>query len=253
MKVQFRIIGVLALLGLLAALFILPYAYGLLGDVLEEVRLELGLSESAFRAMVIAQATLMYAVAALIGGLLYQRAGFKLPFFERAFGEDTEPVDLKQWSWWTIGTGMVVALVIIGGDSIFYRLGSPLSLHTAELPAWWAGIMAALSAGIGEELLMRFFLMTVLTLLFLKTLRMSVTIAVWSAIILVALIFGALHLPATAGLVALTPVVIARGLILNGVAGVAFGFLYWKQGLESAMVAHFLADVVIHGLTPLFF
>ncbi len=131
----------MALLGLVAAMLVLPYAYDLLGDVLEEVRLELGLSESSFRTMVIAQATLMHAVVALIGGLLYQRAGFKLPFFERGFGENTEPVDWRRWSSWTIGIGLAIALVIIGGDYVFWVLGSPLSLHTTQLPAWWGFLM----------------------------------------------------------------------------------------------------------------
>jgi len=38
---------------------------------------------------------------------------------------------------------------------------------------------------------------------------------------------------------------------LNGLGGLAFGWLYWKQGLESAMMAHFLADIVLHVITPL--
>jgi membrane protease YdiL (CAAX protease family) len=49
----------------------------------------------------------------------------------------------------------------------------------------------------------------------------------------------------------LNPLVITRALVLNGVGGLAFGWLYWKQGLESAMIAHFSADVVLHVITPL--
>ncbi len=112
--------------------------------------------------------------------------------------------------------------------------------------------MGAFSAGIGEELLMRFFLMTLLTLIFLKLFRKNHTIAAWSAIILVALIFGALHLPPTAELVELTPLLKVRAILLNGIAGIALGLLYWKRGLESAMVAHFLTDVIVHGLSPVF-
>ena len=108
--------------------------------------------------------------------------------------------------------------------------------------------MAAFSAGIGEELLIRFLLMTLLTLLFLKLFRMARPTAVWSAIILVALVFGALHLPATAELVELSSLIIVRAMLLNGIAGIAFGLLYWKRGLESAIVAHILTDVIVHGL-----
>jgi hypothetical protein len=49
----------------------------------------------------------------------------------------------------------------------------------------------------------------------------------------------------------LTPVVVARALVLNGVAGATFGVLYWRAGLEAAMVAHVAADVVLHGVGPL--
>jgi membrane protease YdiL (CAAX protease family) len=38
---------------------------------------------------------------------------------------------------------------------------------------------------------------------------------------------------------------------LNGLAGVAFGWLYWKRGLESAIVAHFSADIILHVLLAL--
>lgn len=252
MKVNFKIIGFLAFLGLLAAIFSLPYVYGLFGDVLIEARLELGLSESAFNAILIAQATIIYAFSALIGGLLYRQAGFRLPLLERALGEEEIRVNMKSWFSWTIGTGLALAILIIVGDYVFYKMGSPLSLFEAELPAWWAGLMGAFSAGIGEELLMRFFLMTLLTLIFLKLFRTNHTIAVWSAIILVAVIFGALHLPATAELVELTLLIIVRAILLNGIAGIALGLLYWKLGLESAMVAHFLTDVIVHGLSPIF-
>jgi membrane protease YdiL (CAAX protease family) len=35
-------------------------------------------------------------------------------------------------------------------------------------------------------------------------------------------------------------------VLLNAVAGIPFGFLYWRKGLEHAMAAHFCADVVLH-------
>lgn len=252
MRESLKIILFLALLGFVAALFSLPYIYGLLGDVLEEARLELGLSEHLYNAILIAQATLFYALAALIGGSLYRRAGFRLPVLERAFGQTEEPVVWRAWLAWSLGTGVAVAVVIIVGDYIFFRLGSPLSLFVSELPAWWAGMLAAFAAGVGEELLMRFLLMTLLTLLFLRVFRLGQDAAVWIAIVVVAFVFGLLHLPATAELTALTPLIVVRGILLNALAGIAFGYLYWKRGLEAAMAAHFVADLFIHGVTPLF-
>lgn len=75
--------------------------------------------------------------------------------------------------------------------------------------------------------------------------------AMWTANVLAAVLFGLGHLPATAALVALTPLVVLRAIVLNGVVGVACGWLYWRQGLEMAMGAHFSADIVLHVLLPL--
>lgn len=38
--------------------------------------------------------------------------------------------------------------------------------------------------------------------------------------------------------------------MLNMLAGIVFGALYWKLGLEHAMVAHFCADLVLHVAIP---
>jgi hypothetical protein len=45
--------------------------------------------------------------------------------------------------------------------------------------------------------------------------------------------------------VPLTPGLIVRALLLNGVAGIAFGYLYWRQGSEAAMVGHMAAHLAI--------
>jgi membrane protease YdiL (CAAX protease family) len=60
----------------------------------------------------------------------------------------------------------------------------------------------------------------------------------WAAIGVSAVLFGVGHLPALAQAVGLTPALIARTVLLNAVAGVAFGWLYWRRSLEAAMVAH---------------
>jgi membrane protease YdiL (CAAX protease family) len=73
----------------------------------------------------------------------------------------------------------------------------------------------------------------------------------WVANILSAILFGIGHLPATALIIPLTTLVITRAIILNGFVGIVCGYLYWKRGLESAMVAHFSADIVLHVLLAL--
>jgi len=45
--------------------------------------------------------------------------------------------------------------------------------------------------------------------------------------------------------------VVTRAIVLNGLAGIVWGWLYWKSGLEAAMVSHFSADIVLHVIWPL--
>ena len=45
---------------------------------------------------------------------------------------------------------------------------------------------------------------------------------------------------------------IVRAMTLNGMAGIGFGWLYWQYGLEAAMLSHFSADILLHGLGPIF-
>jgi membrane protease YdiL (CAAX protease family) len=74
---------------------------------------------------------------------------------------------------------------------------------------------------------------------------------IWTANILAAVLFGLGHLPALVPLVPITPLVIARTVVLNGVLGIALGWLYWKRGLEAAIVSHFSADIILHVLLAL--
>ena len=99
---------------------------------------------------------------------------------------------------------------------------------------------------------MRLFLMTLLAWLATGFGRRRAHPAVfWGAIVIAALLFGVGHLPAAANLWSLDEMVVVRTLALNAIAGLAFGWLYWKRGIEMAMLAHFSADIVLHVLAPL--
>ena len=58
--------------------------------------------------------------------------------------------------------------------------------------------------------------------------------------------FGLGHLPATAALAPLSGALVVRAVVLNGTAGLVFGALYRRYGLEWAMTSHFGVDIVAH-------
>ncbi len=40
--------------------------------------------------------------------------------------------------------------------------------------------------------------------------------------------------------------VVVAALLLNSIASLAFTHLYWRRGLEAAMLAHFITDILLY-------
>ena len=97
--------------------------------------------------------------------------------------------------------------------------------------------------------MMRLFFMSLLAFLGWKlffrrseTVPTSILIA---ANFISALLFAAGHLPATAAMFgALTPLPLLRCFLLNGAAGLVFGWFYRKFGIQYAMLSHALFHIV---------
>ena len=108
--------------------------------------------------------------------------------------------------------------------------------------------------GITEEVLLRWGLMTVLAWLawrFVQGKRGAAGAGlVWLGIVASALLFGIGHLPVASYLVgSLTAVVVFFVVGVNAAFGLLFGWLYWRRGLESAMIAHALTHLVSYVAT----
>lgn len=107
-----------------------------------------------------------------------------------------------------------------------------------------------LYGGIVEELLVRWGLMTLLVWaawrLFQKGQGQPRSTFFVGAILLSSLIFAAGHLPLALLLVPkATPAYVGFVLVANSAFGVIAGFLYWKKGLESAVIAHMVTHAVL--------
>jgi membrane protease YdiL (CAAX protease family) len=93
------------------------------------------------------------------------------------------------------------------------------------IPLWKRLLGAVLYGGITEELLMRLFLMALVAWLVGRWWRtpggLPASGAFWIAIVLVAVLFGLGHLPATSAITPLTATIVVGALVLNGVAEIA--------------------------------
>ncbi len=109
---------------------------------------------------------------------------------------------------------------------------------------------------IAEEVAMRFFAMSLVAWVFYRIKSTPdgkpTTIGMWLSIIIAALLFGISHLPAVLFFADLSIAHILRIILLNAIGGIVFGLMFWKHGLEYAMLSHFGMDIILHVLLPPF-
>jgi len=259
--INWKVFFILWIAGILSVIAILPYVLSLQSNVLQN--LELPIPLPLVITLQVLQSAILFAIA-IFGGLFFAgRVGLGMPILDSLTRGESVADKVRTILPLSIILGVFSTLVLLGLEFFYFQpammkeLGetaTALNLQTSQ-PAAWKGLLASFYGGIAEEILLRLFVMSLLVWLghFLsKTADGKPTGGVfWAANILAAVLFGLGHLPATALLVPMTPLIIFRAILLNGLIGVACGWLYWKRGLESAMITHFSADLILHVLLAL--
>jgi membrane protease YdiL (CAAX protease family) len=236
--------------GTLSVLAVLPYAFSLQQDLLQDVPFSL----PVLALLSLLQSTVLLAISTFLGLFFAKKVGFKFTVLEQVISGKSNAIPWKDFLRLPIVLGILTAIVIFFGDWLFKLAGVVIDdKYITEIPIW-KRFLAAFYGGIGEEILLRLFLLSMLVFVFGKITRSEAPLSrsglVWSAVAITSIIFGLGHLPATSVIIELTPLVIARAIVLNGVAGLVLGWLYWKRGLESAIIAHFTADLMILIVLP---
>ncbi|AFH59399.1 CPBP family intramembrane glutamic endopeptidase [Paenibacillus caseinilyticus] len=239
----------LTLLGTIGAAAILPYQLALLGGKLPDTG---GLPLPAALALGVVQQAVLLFILTAAALKLQERTLLDLPHLRAWVSRTPQPPVSRSWMAIGIAGSLIGCLLIALLDAyVFTPAIEAPQADPIPRPAWWQGLLSMFYGGITEELLLRLFAMTLIVWLLSKiTGRTGARIPsgyFWCAILLSTLLFGIGHLPAAAGLYgALNAVIVARILILNGLLGIWFGYLYWKKGLEYAMVSHMSADLCLH-------
>jgi Type II CAAX prenyl endopeptidase Rce1-like len=244
-----RAFAVLVLGGLVGAVAVLPYALALNPPQLAPGSPPLVL----LLAVSVAQTLVLIAGAAALGLWLGPRVGLGAPLLvQRLSGEPAALGRVRAMVLPSALAGIAAGAAVLLLDVFVFAPRLPLLTAQTMTTTWWQGLLASLYGALDEEILLRLGLMTLLVWLGarLTGARRPTHAVYWAGNILAALLFGLGHLPATAALVPLTPLVVARALALNGIAGVVFGWLYWRRGLLAAMLAHFATDLVLHVISP---
>jgi hypothetical protein len=205
---------------------------------------------------------LLYVIVGFAGLLLASQIGLGMPFIEGWTKREPIRNRLPGVMGISILAGILTPLTSIL-DTALASLIKPYAQYLAQFstvevinPPAWQGLLMSFSAGVGEETAYRLFVLTLLALIGSRMLRSQndrpAPRVLWAASILAAILFGLAHLPLARQLgVSIDALVVIRIIVHNGVPGVVYGWLFWTFGLESAILAHASADVVLKVLMPL--
>jgi membrane protease YdiL (CAAX protease family) len=245
-KKQLKILGILVIvLALISAINVfMP-----IPSQLEALQQELPASKPILALANFGIILIIYGLLGLFGYKLSRKLNWPGIFSEKASKKE---LFLKP-----LYIGLFLGFVLIAGDKIFSQFHS---LGEFPHPAFPFSILASLSAGIGEEIIFKLFLVSFWAFIlgfFFKKFNKQNTVN-WVAIVIAALAFGAGHLPAFMLLYGFTSIAqipaifILEVLLLNGIIGVISGREFIKYGLIAAIGIHFWTDVVWHVIYGLF-
>jgi membrane protease YdiL (CAAX protease family) len=202
-----------------------------------------------------AQSTVMVFVAAMIGAALAPKTGLTAPFISALIAR--RPIGDGRLG--GIGRSILVPGIVGGALGaaivVVFHANAPAALSDMRETATIPLIVRVLYGGITEEVLIRWGLMSLFVWIGwrLAGVREGSPSAavVWFAIALSAVLFGLGHLPAviaaTGGVTASTVIYVTVG---NALFGFIAGYLFWRRGLEAAILAHCLAHLfafLVHG------
>ncbi|HVL75952.1 MAG TPA: CPBP family intramembrane glutamic endopeptidase [Noviherbaspirillum sp.] len=231
----FGLIGVASL----PLVFVPALRAGALGGAMPDLPLP------ALVALMLVNPLVLLAIGAALGAALAPRVRLR-SFIAMPEVKHEEPIALRSAAPLAVAFGLLLAAATVVLDLALAPLMSEqwssavaAQMQQPVLPALVTGM---LYGGITEEILLRWGLMSLLMWagwrLFAGGAAAPPPALAWGAILLAALAFGAGHLPAAAALAPLDAPLVLRTVLLNAIAGVVYGWLFWRRHLEAAMVAH---------------
>ena len=225
----------LFLIGFIGILFNIPLMFRFLQGLEETAPVSL----SVLVSVSLVQSAVLLLVAVMVGAFLVPRLGMSSHLVQLN-NKDSFSKELP----YSLLAGLVTAVIALMLEAFFsVFIGAELEQLNQAVPRDALTTLAGIFyGGLTEEILVRWGLLSFVAFVFWKLFNRKLAkpgaSVMWGSIILVAVIFGIGHLGAVGVLTTLTPLLIIRTITLNAVIAIAFGWLFWRKSLESAMVAH---------------
>ncbi len=233
--------------------FIVIFIAGLIGVVTiafseiplpEEIKKELlqHTSQQILTLVILINPTILLLVMTLLGLFLQPKTNLKTPVIDQIVSVGYERINPGFFSY-GLALGFLTGIAITFWSYLFYPY-LPESIKSLNENIELSVLTRIFYGGITEEILLRYGFMTVLVWLFLKVKKSG--ISYWTAIIFSSLVFGVGHLPIVYSTVESVDNLLILYIIFgNTIGGIAYGWLYWKKGLESAMIAHIMTHLTM--------
>lgn len=203
------------------------------------------ISPQTLKYLVLINPTILLLVAVVVGTLLYDKVGFSVPTISLLLKIEQPKIkiitQIKSGILLGLLTGILTTIIgIIFKSSIpqeFIDLGN--KIHVTTIARFTYG-------GLTEELLMRFGFMTLVVWVIFKITKKLGNSTYWTGIIVASILFAVGHFPVVFNTVQNPTIALLTYILIgNSIAGLIFGWLFWKKGLEAAFVGHIFAHVAM--------
>lgn len=199
------------------------------------------------RLALVVQPALLIAISIVVGERCAGRAGLAAPLIDSIVAGGGAGQVLSRQLPAALAVGVAAAALLVAyavwvGPHVAPR-GDLAAFASFDMPL----TTKILYGGLGEEIITRWALVSLFAVggLALTRRAPAQTWVLPTAVLLAALAFAAAHLPLLFLInTSPPPWVIGAVLAGNALPGIGFGWLFWKRGLEAAMIAHILAHVL---------
>ncbi len=252
---------VLWLTATLTTPLLVPYILGLLAEAPNAPVLPDGVGWVLAWRLTIRHGAILL-IPTFVGLWLARRVGWGAPYLEYALDRGAKPgMGFAGVARRAAIAGVLVSAALFGLDAVFYygfNVTAPApEIHARIGVAAWRGGLATLRAAVAEEIFCRLFLQSLFAVVLLGLFRIrhegrAREALFWLATAGGAFVFAWLHLGAQEVYVGkIPPLVYLRTILLSGTGGIVLGRLYWRSGLEAAILGHAVVGGIIHVLRPL--
>lgn len=203
------------------------------------------ISPEILKYLILINPTILLLISVVVGTLLYDKVGFSVPAIASVLKIESPKIKLieqvKFGVLFGLLTGIFATIIrFIFNSSIpqeFIDVSNKIKITIFARFAY---------GGLTEELLMRFGFMTLVVWIVFKVSKKLDNSTYWIGIILATILFAVGHFPVVFNAVSNpTIALLTYVLIGNSIAGLFFGWLYWKKGLESAFIGHIFAHIAM--------